>query len=117
VDTHSRQPGELIRAARGRAGITQQQLAIRAGTSQAAISRLERGGPSPSCDTLDRLLRVMGRQLELRATAHTSDDLDLDEIRRARAMPIEQRLQRAFAWNAFAARIAGAATRDRRPES
>lgn len=102
-------PGEFIRAVRRRAGITQQQLAIRAGTSQAAISRLERGGPSPSCDTLNRLLRVMGRQLELRAPAPSSNDIDIEEIRRARAMPIEQRLERAFAWNAFAARIAGTA--------
>lgn len=103
----SQHPGEFIRTARRDAGITQQQLAIRAGTSQAAISRLERGGPSPSHDTLDRLLRVMGRRLELRSTTPSNSDIDIDEIRRARAMTIEQRLQRAFAWNAFAARIAG----------
>lgn len=109
MDTRSRHPGEFVRAARRRAGITQQQLAIRAGTSQAAISRLERGGPSPSIDTLDRLLRVMGRQLELRDATPACGDLDMDEIRRARAMPIDQRLARAFAWNAFAARISGAA--------
>jgi transcriptional regulator with XRE-family HTH domain len=111
-----RHPGELIRSTRRDAGITQQQLAIRAGTSQAAISRLEGGGPSPSHDTLDRLLRVMGRRLELRSAAPEDNDVDLEEIRRARAMPIEQRLERAFAWNAFAVRIAGTA-RDDRPST
>jgi transcriptional regulator with XRE-family HTH domain len=105
-------PGRLIRDARRRAGITQQQLAIRSGTSQAAISRLERGGPSPSVDTLDRLLRVMGSRIELRAASSANTDLDLDEIRRARELPIEQRLQRAFAWNSFAAQVAGAASTD-----
>ena len=34
--------GELLRAARRRHGLTQRQLAIRARTSQAAISRVER---------------------------------------------------------------------------
>lgn len=102
-------PGELIRDARRDAGLTQQQLALRAGTSQAAISRLERGGPSPSVETLDRLLRVMGRQLDIRVQVPDAPDIDIDEIRLARALPIEQRLERAFAWNAFAARIAGVA--------
>lgn len=108
-------PGEAVRAARRRAGITQQQLALRAGTSQAAISRLERGGPSPSWDTLARLMLVMGLRLEVRATASVSDDVDLLELERSRAMSIEERLERAFAWNAFAARVAGTATQDRPP--
>jgi transcriptional regulator with XRE-family HTH domain len=113
----TRHPGAFIRAARCSAGITQAQLAIRAGTSQAAISRLERGGSSPSFAMLDRLLRMMGRRLELGTSPSSCDDIDIEEIRRARDMAIEQRLQRAFAWNAFAARISGIARCDEAPGS
>ena len=49
-----------------RAGITQSELAVRAGMSQAAISRLERGERSLTVEALERLLLVMGQRLELR---------------------------------------------------
>ncbi len=60
-------PDQLIRSARGRHGLDQRSLARRAGTSQAQISRIERGEISPSVSTLARLLTVMGERLELGA--------------------------------------------------
>jgi transcriptional regulator with XRE-family HTH domain len=59
--------GELLRAARRWHGLTQQQLADRARTSQAAISRIERGLVSPSVDTLAHLLDLLGEELVLDA--------------------------------------------------
>lgn len=59
--------GELLRDARHRHGLTQRQLAIRARTSQAAISRIERGLVSPTVDTLAELLWLMNERLELTA--------------------------------------------------
>jgi transcriptional regulator with XRE-family HTH domain len=59
--------GELLRDARRRHGLTQRQLAIRARTSQAAISRIERGHVSPTVDTLAELLWLMNERLELDA--------------------------------------------------
>lgn len=59
--------GELIRSVRLRHGLTQRQLADRARTSQAAISRIERGTVSPTVETLARLLDLMGEKLELDA--------------------------------------------------
>ncbi len=59
--------GELLRDARLRHGLTQRQLAIRARTSQAAVSRIERGLVSPTVDTLAELLRLMNERLELGA--------------------------------------------------
>jgi transcriptional regulator with XRE-family HTH domain len=49
-------PATELRAARERAGVTQADLARRAGTSQATVSAYEAGRKQPSVQTLDRLL-------------------------------------------------------------
>jgi len=59
--------GELLRDARRRHRVTQKQLAARARTSQAAISRIERDAVSPSIATLANLLDLLGEELELDA--------------------------------------------------
>jgi len=55
--------GQLLRDARERHGLTQRQLAARARTSQAAISRIERDLVSPSVTTLAELLWLMNEEL------------------------------------------------------
>jgi transcriptional regulator with XRE-family HTH domain len=62
-------PGSMLREARRRHGLTQRQLAARARTSQAAISRIERDLVSPSVATLAELLDLMGEELTLDARA------------------------------------------------
>jgi transcriptional regulator with XRE-family HTH domain len=57
--------GQLLREARRRHGLTQAQLAARARTSQAAISRIERDVVSPTVETLGQLLYLMNEQLVL----------------------------------------------------
>lgn len=52
--------------ARQRAGLTQQALAARAATSQAAISAYESGRRSPSVNTLARILVAAGFELRMR---------------------------------------------------
>ena len=59
--------GELLRTTRRKHGLTQRQLAIRARTSQAAISRIERNLVSPAVSTLAELLRLMNEELVLEA--------------------------------------------------
>jgi len=56
---------KVLRQARLAAGLTQADLAVRAGTSQAAVARYEAGDVSPSVSTLERLLRAAGAQLVL----------------------------------------------------
>jgi len=69
----------LLRDARKRHKLDQRTLARRAGTTQAQISRIERGEISPGTDTLARLLAAMGERLELitapgpRGNARTAD--------------------------------------------
>lgn len=60
-------PGELLREARKRHGVSQKQLAARASTTQSAISRIERDKVSPSVDTLRELLYLLGEDLTLDA--------------------------------------------------
>ena len=57
----------MLREARHRHGVSQKRLAIRAGTTQSAISRIERDRVSPSVETLRELLRLLGEDLTLGA--------------------------------------------------
>jgi transcriptional regulator with XRE-family HTH domain len=54
-----RTPGELLREARLRHELSQEQLAIRAGTTQSAIARIERDRASPSIKTMTELFKAM----------------------------------------------------------
>ena len=56
----------IIREARRRAGFTQAELAARAGTSQAEISRYERALVLPEIGTLIRIVEACGMHLELK---------------------------------------------------
>jgi transcriptional regulator with XRE-family HTH domain len=65
-------PGELLKEARRRHGVSQKRLAMRAGTTQSAISRLERDRVSPSVETLGELLYLLGEDLTLGSEARDS---------------------------------------------
>ncbi len=65
----------LIREAREKAGLTQSDLASRAGTSQPAVARYESGVVSPSVTTLDRLLKACG--VVLHADTESAPNADL----------------------------------------
>lgn len=55
--------GAAIRDARVHAGLSQQELARRGGTSQATLSAYENGRKTPSVTTLARVLAVAGVRL------------------------------------------------------
>jgi transcriptional regulator with XRE-family HTH domain len=65
-------PGQLLREARERHGVSQKQLAMRASTTQSAISRIERDKVSPSVETLRELLYLLGEDLTLAAEKRDS---------------------------------------------
>jgi transcriptional regulator with XRE-family HTH domain len=58
-------PGQLLREARRRHGVSQARLATRASTTQSAISRIERDQVSPTVETLRSLLHLLGEDLVL----------------------------------------------------
>ncbi len=57
--------GRMVREARGRANLTQRQLAARSGIPQETIARIERGRADPRVNTLDRLLAACEFGLEV----------------------------------------------------
>ena len=62
--------GQMIYDARTKAGLTQQQLANRLGTTQSVISRLESADyEGHSLSMLQRIAEVLGHKLELRLSA------------------------------------------------
>jgi transcriptional regulator with XRE-family HTH domain len=75
-------PAALIREVRRRRGLTQAELARRAGTSQPVVSAYERGHRDPGYRMLRRLVEASGERLRLDATL-SPDDLpppgDIDE--------------------------------------
>ena len=57
--------GAVIEA-RSRAGLTQEELAHKMGTTQPAVARLESGRTRPSLRALERLALATGSQLSIR---------------------------------------------------
>lgn len=100
-------PGELLRTVRRRHGLTQKQLAIRARTSQASISRIERGLVSPGVDTLSELLRLMNEQLVLDARP-VDWGHDVTLIRPLLELEPSERVKRGVEWSRKVARVAAA---------
>ena len=65
---------QQIKVARFRAGLTQQQLASRAGVSENTISRVETGRIRPSNDLLEALRRCLCLpKVDLFASEHWED--------------------------------------------
>lgn len=76
----------LITEARYKSGLTQSEIADRAGTSQSAVARYESGKSSPSASTMTRLLRAAGFELEVRLKKAHASDLSSDRARKLRRM-------------------------------
>ena len=101
--------GELLRATRRKHGLTQRQLAIRARTSQAAVSRIERDLVSPSVSTLAELLRLMNEELVLDAReVDWGHDVTLN--RTNLSLTVAQRLDRLAAYADFTSDLRRAGT-------
>ena len=108
----------LIRDARHAAGLTQRELARRAGTSQPAIARYERGAASPSVATLDRILRAAGQRLVLGAEATGSQHVASSARMRALRARRREALALIRAHGARNPRVFGSTARgEDRPES
>ena len=84
--------GPLIREARLRAGLTQQELAERTGRERSVLARWEQGAVSPSIDNLLAVVHACGFELPLVLVPRdTSRDERLED---GRLLSPERRLDR-----------------------
>ena len=88
--------GDLLREARLRAGLTQAELAGRAGTARSQISRYERSDVLPSLETLRRLVRACGLELGFRIFEADLEDHDATLIAQTLPLTPEERVDRAL---------------------
>lgn len=72
----------LIRQARTRASLSQRELAARAGTVQSVVARIERGQTNPTVDTLERLLRATGFDLDVELVPRPAPDPLIEAFKR-----------------------------------
>lgn len=105
--------GSVLREAREDQGLSQRRLALRAGTSQDAISRIERGVEAPTLERFEQLMLVLGRrpviEVELLESSVSGSKLTV-----AGEMTAGERLREAASWNLVASRLAKAGEQARK---
>ena len=107
-----RTPGELLRQARVRHELSQEQLAIRAGTTQSAIARIERDRTSPSVKTLTSLFQAMEEDFVF-GTRPRDWGTDLDLNRKNLEFTPTQRLERMLGFSDFVREFEGERTTEK----
>jgi transcriptional regulator with XRE-family HTH domain len=89
--------GDLLREARLRHGLSQEDLGIRAGIAPEVVVDIENGGVSPTIETLTELLELTGEDLTLEVKArNTGIDRTLNQGNLM--LSAEERVQRGLAF-------------------
>ena len=97
--------GSALREAREQQGLSQRRLALRAGTSQDAISRIERGAEAPTLERFAQLLLALGHRPVL-SIEQLDGPVPQSELAATDAMLPGERLREASSWNRVASRLA-----------
>jgi transcriptional regulator with XRE-family HTH domain len=106
--------GALIREARRRHRLGQAELAKRLGTSQPAISRIERDQIAPTVEMLERVLNAMGETLQISTLALDESppggsNQSIAELRADYRLSPEERLAQAAQLSEVATELASQA--------
>lgn len=107
--------GAALREARQEQGVSQRRLALRAGTSQDAISRIERGAEAPTLERFAQLMLALGRRPVIRLEP-LRKAVSVDGLGVANNMTPDERLREAAGWNRVASRMAVAGAEARRKD-
>jgi len=106
-------PGQLIRDIRRRKGLSQRRLALRAGTSQSAIARVERGEEEVTWSRLRSVLLAMGEQPQL-SSRPLSSRYDAADLLRQRHLSPTARLESGLNFDKLASEMIVAGREGRR---
>jgi transcriptional regulator with XRE-family HTH domain len=101
----------MVRAARLRSGISQRQLARRAGTTQASISRIENGLEEPTVARLAQILAGLGWRMAIDLEPIEVHDEEPRRLLADVGTPPAVRLKTAAGLTEFARRYTGAAVK------
>ena len=106
--------GDVIREARSRRGLSQGELARRAGTTQTYVSRIERGSVSPSFGTVQRLVHATGHKLDVALSPLPSGNVPVEQLRRdLTGLTPAERVEQAVELSEFLTGVAAAAPASR----
>ena len=107
------QAAEIVRNARRRSRISQRELARRAGTTQAAISRIERGLEEPTVERLEQILAGLGWRPAIKLEPIEIHDEEPRRLHQEVHTDPVVRLQSAINMGRFAKEIAAARSKAR----
>jgi transcriptional regulator with XRE-family HTH domain len=85
--------GELMRSARGRAGLSQGQVADRLALSRSQLARWESDGVEPPLSTVRRVLHACGFDLSLSLIAYEPDEEREERLRQLQRLTPQERLR------------------------
>lgn len=105
--------GEIIRAARLRSGLSQAELARRAGTSQAAISRIESGREQPTLERLEQILAGLGWKAAIELEPIGTHNAEPGRLRADADGDPALRLEGGLNWIEFGTELLGAVSGSR----
>ena len=115
VDDRAPALGQILRQARHRMGVTQNQLAIRTGIAAPAISRIENGHESPSFERFAACLQALGFEPTVELHALSGSRADPVHLAAEAQLTPSQRLEGLFEWMRFGDRLARADVRPLAP--
>lgn len=107
---HDTSAANALRQARQEQGLSQRRLALRAGTSQDAISRIERGEEAPTLERLAQVLLALGCRPVL-SVEPLDGSVPESKLAATDAMSPDERLREAASWNRVVSRLAAAGER------
>jgi transcriptional regulator with XRE-family HTH domain len=105
--------GGALREVREQQGLSQRRLAVRAGTSQDAISRIEREVEAPTLKRFEQIMLAMGQRVVVDIEPLESP-IPADELAISAQLSPAERLREAVGWNQFASQLAIAGEKARR---
>ena len=112
----------LVRDARLRAGLTQRELAAKAGVEQPVIARIERAGSNPTLQTLTWIVRAAGFRVRMILEPMTlpdpvveryKQDVDRTLLRENLKRSVDERIRSLGEWQEVTAQLQEATKRAR----